>query len=225
VIRTEQDWLKKKEAIRKKNLPHRIRQRLSTWLDRKEKLFEQLKDFSPSQEEPQAIYEEKLALSNELEELEQENLALYERLQVLRTEASSRRQHESLSIEQETRIKNQYLNSLADKNNLELEISFMQGELKKIDKELHSAEKLYHGNMKELGLLIEQIRFVSGEVDIWAEKMASLEGNVPQQYKELSCINDQIESANQALFSLSERLHSIEYHVKTAYYKGKGRPS
>nr|MBF0220751.1 hypothetical protein [Desulfobulbaceae bacterium] len=225
MIRTEQDWQKKKEAIRKKNLPHRIRQRLSTWLERKEKLFEQLSELSPSQEEPQVIYEEKLSISSELEELEHENLALYERLQFLQSEAAKKRQVESLSIEQEDRLKEQHLNALAEKNDLEIEISFMQDELKQIDNELKTTEKIYLGNMQQLGLLIEQIRFVSGEVDIWAEKMISLEGDVPQQHKELNCIIDQIESANQALFSLSERLHAIEHHVKTAYYKGKGRTS
>lgn len=225
MIRTEQDWLKKKEEVRKKNLPHIIRQRLSTWLDKKERLFGQLKELSPSPEEPQAIYGEKLSISYELEELERENLALYERLQVLKTDAENRRQHESLSIEQEDRIKDQHLNNLAEKNDLETEIAFMHDELQHIDGDLQDAEQSYHLNMKELGVLIEQIQFVSGEVDIWAEKMTSLEDMVPQHYTELTCINEQIESANQALLSLSERLHAIEYHVKTAYYKGKGRIS
>lgn len=225
MIKTEQDWLKKKEEIHKKNLPRKIRQRLSAWLDRKEKLFEQLKELSPSREDPQDAYEEKLTISAELEELEEENMVLDERLQVLQNEVANRRQYENLSLEQEKRIKEQFLSCLAEKNDLGTEISFMEDELEQINAKLQGAEKSYNNNMKELGMLIEQIRFVSGEVDIWAEKMISLEEKVPQQYRELTFINDQIDSANQALFHLSDRLHAIEYHVKTAYYKGKGRSS
>lgn len=226
MITTEQEWLKKKEAVRKKDLPHRIRQRLTSWLDRKEKLLEQVQDVPPAvQADSESIYEEKLTISAELEELEQENSALYERLQVLQANASDRRQYESLILEKENRTKEHYLNCLAEKNDLTTEISFMQDELQQIDQELVGAEKSYQSNMEELGVLIEQIRFVSGEVEIWSEKMVSLEEEVPHQHKELAYINDQIESASQALFSLSDRLQAIEYHVKTAYYKGKGRKS
>ena len=205
-------------------LPSHLQNRMSSWIEKIDILLDRLADVRAYHKDGgRDMYDDKLALSAELHTLATENNFLLDKLQTVQSELVNRRQYARIVQDQAERTKNNYLQCLSEKNEMESEISFMKDEIESVNATLARTRASYDKNMGALSKIVEKIRFANGEVELWAEKMVELEAEVPEQSRELAYLNGQIDSANISLIDLSEKLRAIERNFKTAYYKDQGR--
>lgn len=218
----EESWLKKKAVFLKRNLPQVVRQRVVSWIDKKDEFLERLAHYEqPGNKGHEGLSREKRELIAELDAIEAENSSLLERQREMQNELIRRRTAARTLFAMADDIKDSYLQCTSEENSLNAEIRFMEEEKLLFEDLTRKTSETYHEKMAGLGQVIKDIRFVSGEIEMWTEKLLALEAEVPQQYRELGFLNDQIDGSLKALANLGSKLKQVEYNVKTLYYKGK----
>ena len=198
---TEEEWLKKKDALLKRLSRHRRTLRV----------------------EKEDLTGERERLIVGIEGLEEENHLMAKSVKDFELQLSKKRRVCQTHYKRSDDLKEELARSLAREHNLLSEIELYESEKARVFDIYSEVSERLGTNVSALESTVNDIGFMKGEVRALMEKMEMLESEVPMKFRDVDNLDEKLSASIKALRGLYNRMHGTERDVKISYYKKKKR--